>query len=45
VRARAAAERLLDAGASLRETAPELRSELVHGWLAQVFAGEPGGSA
>jgi ATP-dependent DNA helicase RecG len=45
VRARAAAERLLDAGASLRETAPDLRSELVHGWLAQVFAGEPGGSA
>jgi len=44
VRARAAAERLLDAGASLREAAPELRSELVHGWLAQVFAGEPGGS-
>jgi ATP-dependent DNA helicase RecG len=45
VRARAAAERLLDAGASLKETAPELRAELVHGWLAQVFAGEPGGSA
>lgn len=45
VRARAAAERLLDAGATLKETAPDLRSELIHGWLAQVFAGEPGGSA
>ena len=45
VRARAAAERLLDAGASLGETAPSLRSELVRGWLTQVFAGEPGGSA
>ena len=45
VRARAAAERLLDAGASLGETAPGLRSELVRGWLTQVFAGEPGGRA
>ncbi|MEZ0240028.1 MAG: ATP-dependent DNA helicase RecG [Chloroflexota bacterium] len=45
VRARAAAERLLDGGSDLRESAPDLRSELARGWLAQVFAGEPGGSA
>jgi ATP-dependent DNA helicase RecG len=44
VRARAAAERLLGAG-DLDHTSPGLRSELGRGWLAQVFAGEPGGSA
>jgi ATP-dependent DNA helicase RecG len=45
VRAREHAERLLDEGGRLGAGAAALRQELTGGWLARVFAGEPGGSA
>ena len=44
-RARDHAEALLDSAGALRRGAEALNRELSRGWLAQVFAGDPGGSA
>jgi ATP-dependent DNA helicase RecG len=44
-RARDHAEALLDPAGGLRRGAEALDRELRRGWLARVFAGEPGGSA
>jgi ATP-dependent DNA helicase RecG len=44
-RARDHAEALLDPAGALRRGAEALRGELSRGWLARVFAGDPGGSA
>jgi ATP-dependent DNA helicase RecG len=44
-RARDHAEALLDPAGGLRRGAEALDRELSHGWLARVFAGDPGGSA
>ena len=45
VAARRHAEALLDEGGRLRPDASALRHELGRGWLKNVFAAEPGGSA
>jgi ATP-dependent DNA helicase RecG len=44
-RARDHAEALLDSAGGLRRGAEALDRELSRGWLARVFAGDPGGSA
>jgi ATP-dependent DNA helicase RecG len=44
-RARDHAEALLDSEGGLRRGADALGRELGRGWLARVFAGDPGGSA
>ena len=44
-RARSHAEALLDPAGRMRRGAGRLEAELSRGWLARVFAGDPGGSA